>query len=251
MNVILGLPAMASEHNTTPEAVAQALDESRLAFGINLSRWRRLNGWTQETAESWARAAGFAVFFNSQWSRMERGDIDRPGPSLFRALGILNHKVAAQDWGKGLTAAMRERLEGSKPVAEGDHIWTASDFYSCFIGEKEWPPMADPVPQITPAEAEAWSTQLQQWFSEIMRSNGLGLLQALAGLMEHVPAEEHGTIQNVVGGIDTYSAAQLNRLRTKEGELLPCSWMDEWNEEQNRPIQLVKGDHWRFVLRDS
>ena len=229
------------------DAEKDHLAQARVLFGKRLARWRRLNRWSQETPEQWAAAAGFLPIFNSQWSKLERGLTPQPGPLIFRGLGIMNTKIAAQDWGKVVSRSLLERLQDSKPVAHEDGTaWVGHDFYAAFIGELEWP--ASPVLQrrLTPAETEAWNVQIREWISQISQAAGLSPLEAMNSLMGVVPQEAQLTMQQVAVGLEGFSAAQLERF-TDAGGLGPEQWLKAWQKALGQVEALELGRHWRFV----
>ncbi len=231
----------------TADALKTALEKARVDFGLNLARWRRLNNWSQETAEIWSQAAGFVTIFNSQWSKLERGLTPQPGPLIFRALGVINDRIAREEWGKPLTSGLAERLKGSRAIRHPDGTpWRGHDFYAAFMGTLEWPALPALERQYTAAEAEAWSLQLQEWFQQIRQGLSLTPLAALMALMQHVPEENQDSLQEVLLGGGTYSPAQLQRLITADG-LSPENWLRNWAQEAGYRGELELGRHWRFV----
>ena len=226
------------------------LDRSRMEFAENLARWRLLNHWAQDTAEHWGKEVGFAYVHNSQWCRLERGLAPQPGPLIFRALGLMNARIARQDWGPIAKTKLRERVQGSKPICHpSGEPWDACDFYGAFIGLLEWPPMAEPEHPITAAEAEAWSRQFKAWFEQIMQAAGLAPLDALTELMRQVPTEQQQTMQQVVLGFGSYSASALQQLSCNR-ELQPQQWLSNWLQSAGLELDLELGHHWRFVHRE-
>lgn len=228
----------------------EQLNSAREAFGRCLVRWRRINGWSQQTPEQWGREAGFYYMHNSQWSRLERGDMGMPGPLLFRALGVLNDRIARQDWGRITTASLRDRVCGSVGVLHPDGTpWTGSDFYSAFIGEKDWPPFPKRQTRVSKAEADAWNRQLRLWFEEITSKAGLLPLAGLNQLMEHVPEAYEASMQHAVMGLGGLSRADLEELAGEDQG--PEQWLKAWQESLGLKGRLEKGAHWRHVSRLS
>lgn len=242
------LTPMASEHEASSyDAEKDHLTQARIVFGKRLARWRRLNRWSQETAEHWATSAGFVPIFNSQWSKLERGLTPQPGPLIFRGLGILNTKIADKDWGRGLSRSLLDRLEESKPVVGDDgEPWVGHDFYAAFIGELEWPTGPGLMRRLTPVEADAWNVQIHEWIDQISRGAGLNPLEALSSLMSVVPDEAQVTMQRLAMGKEGFSAAQLERVSDMEG-LGPEKWLKAWQQKVGHNETLELGRHWRFV----
>lgn len=133
-------------HSQSYDDVAADLEQACLSFGRGLAHWRKSNGWSQETAETWAKAAGFVPVYNSQWSKLERGLTPQPGPLIFRGLGILNQRIADRDWGDGLPSSLLSRLKKSKPLSDSDgRLWGTHDFYGAFIGQLVFPQPSTPA----------------------------------------------------------------------------------------------------------
>lgn len=225
------------------------LDAARQDFGINLSRWRHLNGWTQDTPEQWAKEAGFAPIQNSQWSKMERGSQPKPGPLLFRCLGIINTKLAAQDLRGIRSSKLLERVKRGRPILHDDGVaWDGADFYAAFMGLQSWPVFAGLQREVSPVEADAWNRQLKQWFEQVVKASAAGPLDALQSLMAFVPAAEQNTMQKAVLGLGGFSADALQSLSGPEG-LGPEEWMQAWSRSQGFSQRLHMDDWWRHVPR--
>lgn len=227
------------------------LARAREEFGVNLARWRRINNWSQQTPEQWGHAAGFYVMHNSQWSRLERGDMGMPGPLLFLALGILNSRIASEDWGPITNSALRDRVRGSVAVMGSDgKPWTSTEFYASFTGQLAWPPFPHRKPKISKGEADAWNRQFRLWFEEITACGIAPPLQAMAQLMEHVPADYQVSMQHAVMGLGGFSAGELEQLSGPEG-MGPEQWLHNWQAASDLSLKLQQGTHWRHVKRDS
>lgn len=130
-----------------------------------------------------------------------------------------------------------DRLKGAMAVVHEDGTpWTAADFYSCYVGELEWPePSPPPAPDLTDADAERWSEQYRQWFRTIAESSGRGLLAAAASLIEMVDADEVARFEDVLLGGAAYSADELRALWRpgdgNGGRFLPAAWLDAWRTD--------------------
>jgi hypothetical protein len=226
-----------------------SLDVARQDFGLNLSRWRHLNGWTQDTAEQWAREAGFAPIQNSQWSKMERGSQPKPGPLLFRCLGIVNTKLADQDLRGIRSPKLLERIKRARPILHEDgEPWDGADFYAAFMGLLPWPVFAGLQREVSAAEADAWNRQFKQWFEQVVKASGLGPLDALQSLMAYVPVAEQNTMQQAVLGLGGFTAEQLQSLSDAAG-LGPEEWMQRWSQAHGFAHRLQLDDWWRHVPR--
>jgi hypothetical protein len=230
-------------------SLTAVLDAARQDFGLNLSRWRHLNGWTQDTAEQWAREGGFAPIQNSQWSKMERGSQPKPGPLLFRCLGIINAKLAAEDFSGIRTRKLLDRVKRGRPILHEDgDPWDGADFYAAFMGIQSWPGFAGLQREVSPAETDAWNRQLRHWFEQVVNSTGLGPLNALQSLMVFVPAQEQDTMQKAVLGLGGFTADALQALSGPDG-LGPEEWMQAWSSSHGFTHRLTMDDWWRHVQR--
>lgn len=229
--------------------LTEVLDAARQDFGLNLSRWRHLNGWTQDTAEQWAKEAGFAPIQNSQWSKMERGSQPKPGPLLFRCLGIVNTKLAEQDFRGIRTRKLLERVQRARPILDDDgEAWDGADFYAAFMGLQSWPGFSGLQREVSPAEAEAWNRQLRHWFEQVVKAAGLVPLHALQSLMDSVPADQQDTMQKAVLGLGGFSPESLQSLSGPDG-LGPEEWMQAWCSAHGFTQRLTMDDWWRHVQR--
>ena len=238
-------PSTPSGQGASYGALSAALDQARREFGLNLMRWRRLNGWTQETPEQWGKAAGFAPIQNSQWSKMERGQQPKPGPLLFRCLGVINVKLYLQDFAGLRPGLLQERIRQGKAICHEDgNPWHGRDFYASFIGELTWPPFPGLERTVTEKEAEAWNQQLQQWFEQIKAAADLSPLAALQNLMQHVPEGQQEAMQEAVLGMGGFSASVLESLSDDEG-LGPETWLRRWQQALGLDLPMALGPWWR------
>ena len=239
---------MKVDSQSATEALREEIAQARVTFGKNLARWRRLNNWSQDTPEQWGRAAGFPYVHNSQWSRMERGLHTMPGPLVFRCLGVLNVKIALEEWGAIASSALRDRVQNAQAIRdpESGMPWQGEDFYGAFIGRRDWPPFPKRQPVMSSAEAEAWNRQLRLWFEELTTAAGLLPLQSLQGLMEHVPQDQQATLQQALMSMGGFTPGELQRLHVNQ-EMAPKQWLEAWSKGLGLSIPLELSRHWRLV----
>ncbi len=211
-------------------AVSQELDAAAAAFGQNLRRWRLSNGWSQNTAQDWAQAIGVPCVYNSQWSMLETARLRGPKPLLFRALGILNNLLAAREFGTFADRALMDRIRTAEPIRHPDgRPWTGPDFYAAFVGQLEWPHIPDPLPEITDAEAAAFSERFRQLVRGTAGKGGNSLGTVLAAVISLAPQDaQTRTAEVLMGG--SWSGDELMDLRTADGDLLPFQWVAQLAE---------------------
>jgi transcriptional regulator with XRE-family HTH domain len=214
--------------------VSQELDAAGVAFGQNLRRWRLRNGWSQNTAQDWAQSIGVPAVFNSQWSQLETARLRGPKPLLFRALGILNSLLAAQEYGSFTDRALMDRVKQAEPICHPDgKPWTGPDFYAAFMGQLAWPEMPDPLPEISDAEAQEISSQFRQLVRAAGGVDGADIGMVLSTVIGLAPPEAQArTAEVLMGG--SWTGAELMALRTSDGELLPMAWVAQLAESAKR-----------------
>lgn len=214
--------------------VSQELEAAAVTFGHNLRRWRLRNGWSQNTAQDWAQAIGVPAVFNSQWSQLETARLRGPKPLLFRALGILNQLLAAQEYGAFTDRALMDRVKRAEPLRHPDgKPWTGPDFYASFMGQLPWPEMPDLLPDITDQEAADHSATFREAIRDASKAAGIPLGAALSAVIELAPSEAQArTAEVLMGG--SWSGTELMELRTPDGEMLPMTWVEELSRSAKR-----------------
>jgi transcriptional regulator with XRE-family HTH domain len=208
------------------DAISAELEAAAVRFGQHLRRWRIAQGWSQNTPQDWGQAVGVAHVFNSQWSQLENARLRGPSPLVFRALGTMNHMLAAGEYGVITDHALRERVKAAQPICHPDgKPWTGSDFWACFTGALDWPAMA--LPPITDEEAAATCTDLRDTMRSEAKRRSLALGVAVGDMLEHVPTDQRDRLEDMLLG-DDYSGAELTALRDDTGDLLPKQWVKSW-----------------------
>ena len=109
-------------------------------FGPVLKEWFRRNEWPQVVAERVARAKGSKIGpWASQMSNTMSGKLE-PKPNFFKALGWFNNVILTRDF-QGITdrRLMDQLLESEALCHDDGQPFTATDFFSLYLGELEAP----------------------------------------------------------------------------------------------------------------
>lgn len=207
----------------------------RVAFGVGLERWRRRNGWTQDTAMDIGKACSVPHVYGSKWSQLERGVAANPGPTVFYALGVLNECLAT---GYFLTPgllppALREKAQDAEPVRLPDGSpWKGMHFYATFVGNLKWPDLLlANVP--TNEEAKILSTELSNRFRKIRDQYSLKISIAISLLTSSevvgLNADDQvlEKLSAVALGLEEYKAGELAELWDQQRQqYLPEAWLN-------------------------
>ena len=229
---------------TTQPATAETerlqLQSAAEDFGRNLRRWRRRQGWAQDTAAAWGTAIGGLCVHASQWSQLETASMRQPSPKLFVRLGLQNQLLASGDIGPIRDRALRDRVAVAEPIADDDGPWGAVEFFGAYIGHRAWPPLEDSLPpDITDADAAEWSESLRGWFQTTAREAQREPIDAATEVMAHCSADDPAMrqqLQRVLLGFGGYSPAEL--LAQWEAKAPgPREWINAWR----RSLELKAG----------
>lgn len=215
------------------DTITAQLEAAAIRFGENLRRWRVAQGWSQNTPQDWGQAVGVLHVFNSQWSQLESAKLRGPKPLVFRALGAMNAMLAAGEYGPIKDRALLDRVRGAEAIRHDDGTpWDGSDFYAAFLGDLDWPPIATRLPPITDVEAAAFSDQFRADVRTGAKRRNLSLRAAADQLLDHVPDDQHGRLEDVLLG-EAWSGAELTALRDEAGKLAPRAWLKAWDGQNN------------------
>jgi hypothetical protein len=213
------------------ELEREQLQAAAVEFGRNLRRWRRRQGWAQDTAAAWGQAIGSLCVHASQWSQLETASMSQPSPKLFLRLGLQNQQLASGEIGAIKDRALRDRVKAAEPVADQDGPWDATEFFSSYIGHLAWPPLEDPQPPaITDDGAAEWSEALRTWFQATAREAQREPLEAATEVMRFCDAEDPAArqqFQRVLLGFGDYSATELLEAWAAERPS-ERSWINAW-----------------------
>lgn len=215
-----------------PDLVVAELQAAAIAFGEGLRRWRVSNGWSQNTPHDWARAIGIVPVYNSQWSQLETAKLRGPEPKVFRALGAMNHLLAAESYGPITDRRLAGTVKGAHPVTHDDGTpWDAGDFYRAYIGQLEWPMIPERKPLLSPDEAAAISSGIRESFIKACLDAGSRPGPCRKALLRHVPSEHAERLGDVLLG-DSWSPEELVELFDEQDQLLPLQWVADWQAGQ-------------------
>lgn len=225
--------------SSTPTPSRQPDQPTRLRFGQTLLQWCARAGWAHDFPLRWGKAAGFTVVADSTFNRLQHGKIEQPYPITFIQLGLMNQRLEAREYGLPKEHALYARLTRQEAIADEDgHVWTATDFFSHFIGEKA-PPEWALLPELPTLEtAVAASVKAQERFAALAQGHGLSLPEAWQSLAAWVgkgsPAvlnrEELGTLRDVLSGWHSWTPEELQSLLTAEGENRAEQALDAWKQ---------------------
>ena len=229
--------------STSFDSLRDEVERSKLLFGRMLKRWRLANGWAQDTCQQWGQAANYPHVYSSQWSNLETGKGENPGPLIFRSLGFINKRLALQDYGaipKGnLTAEqhqrVQKRIKAAQPLRHTDgRPWQGSDFFAAYVGELGWPDLPDPAaaPKLTAAQASEITERYRAAFQRLVKRSKLEPLAAAVQLLEHVDPtpQVRQEFQGVLLGFRDYTPEQLTQLWDGAAHK-PQQWLDQWEQE--------------------
>lgn len=201
----------------------ERLPEFRASFGINLERWRRSNGWTQDTCQEIGAFTKTPHVYGSKWSQLERGVAINPGPLVFHALGSINVALAEGSFlepGLITDRKLRDKVRDSKAVChENGSPWQGFDFFAAFTGQLKWPNRS--VGRVMTAEnAVRYSQELHEQLLKIKNSKNFRTITILSELEDIASAylnkDQSQKLLDVVMGISDYRPSELQELWDEE-----------------------------------
>ena len=214
--------------------------EARNRFGETLNAWMERASWSHDIPLRWGKAANFPTVADSTFNRLQRGKIAQPYPVTFIQFGIINDRLARRDYGLSDTDPLLARISRQRPIEHEDgRIWTATDFFSHFIGELDPPSWACEQALPTLEETVAASNEVVAVFKATAEAAELTLpqaWQALAALaavgqgpvLPPLNSEELETLRMVLSGWHTWTPEQLRELRDLDGALRPMELLNYW-----------------------
>jgi hypothetical protein len=225
-----------------PEQHAYPSQEARDRFGQTITTWVERAGWSHDTPLRWGKAAGFPAVADSTFNRMQRGKIAQPYPMTFIQFGMMNDRLARKDYGLADEHPLLPRIARQRPIEHDDgRLWSATDFFSHFIGELDPPAWAQGQPLPTLEEAVAASTEAMESFKAAAQAAELSLpeaWQSLAALaaagqgsvLPPLDADELEALRMVLSGWHIWTPEQLSDLRDLDGALRPQGLLDYWKD---------------------
>lgn len=195
-------------------------------FGSTIRAWFAQNGWPQVVAEQVARAKGSKIGpWASQMSNCMQGKLS-PKPEFFRAMGWFNNVIATRDF-QGITdRRLMDRLLHSQPLTHSDGTpYTATCFFSLFIGEQE-PPAEMMVAAQEPSQEEVdyfWN-EIRAGFRELaleMMTDKTEVWREITRLLRDrgIHDEEITWAQEAIVGLVTPTVAECMRQRAKHPDM--------------------------------
>ncbi len=224
---------------------SQPAQEARERFGRTISAWLERAGWSHDIPMRWGKAAGFPCVADSTFNRMQRGKIAQPYPVTFIQFGLMNERLAQKDYGLAKDDPLLPRIARQRAIEHEDgRIWSATDFFSHFIGEQEPPAWAQEQPLPSLEEAVEASAKAVERFRRSAERSGLTLpaaWESLAAAAARTPGggmpllngEELETLRMVLSGWHTWTPEQLRQLLDLDGQLRPLLLLDHWSKTSN------------------
>ncbi|MCP9819832.1 hypothetical protein KBZ18_10040 [Synechococcus sp. Cruz-9H2] len=227
----------------TPEPVSDSQDQPNLVFGRTLTLWLSLGGWTHDTPLRWGKAAGFSSVADSTFNRLQRGKILQPYPITFLQLGEMNARLARADYGSIDDQALKERVAKQQPITHEDGTpWSATDFFSHFIGELDPPSWARARPQPTVQDAVAASQEAQRSFSAHTEALGLTPMEAWellsASADGRLDTRELDLFRNVLSGWHTFTPSELQGFIDLHGHNRALDALAAWQQTSSAAAKI-------------
>jgi hypothetical protein len=225
---------------SNPDHAIHPSQEARERFGRTITAWVERAGWSHDIPLRWGKAAGFLAVADSTFNKMQRGKIAQPYPVTFIQFGMMNDRLARKDYGLTEGDPLLARIARQRAIEHDDgRAWTATDFFSHFIGELDPPAWAKEQPLPTLEEAVAASAKAVALFKKAADAAQLPLPEAWASLADHagdaqcpvLPAlgpEELESLRMVLSGWHTWTPQQLRDLLDLDGNLRPLRLLDYW-----------------------
>ena len=195
-------------------------------FGPVLKEWFRRNEWPQVVAERVARAKGSKIGpWASQMSNTMSGKLE-PKPNFFKALGWFNNVILTRDF-QGITdrRLMDQLLESEALCHDDGQPFTATDFFSLYLGELEAPQdYKQTKAEITQEIVDAYWEEVRGIFKELaleMMCEPKSVWEKLVTELEvqDVHQDEIQWLQEAMVGLRQPSVAECQRQRAKYPEM--------------------------------
>jgi hypothetical protein len=218
--------------------------DARLAFGRTLTLWMERGGWSHDICQRWGKAAGFVAIADSTFNRLQRGRIEQPYPITFIQLGMINSRLADQDYSGLEDPALAARVAQQRPITHDDGTpWTAADFFAHFIGELEPPAWGRERPLPSLDQAVSSGAAVVELFRATAETHALTLPEAWKGFEDFVAsqtpkplnAEEMELLRSVLSGWITWTPEQLHGLIDLDGDLRPLQALSAWQTSLDVP----------------
>lgn len=216
----------------------ERFEQARVRFGLMIKAWMRNGGWSTKTPMEWAKAAGLPQISNNTISFIWAGTQPKTSPKFFTSLGYLNQRLAARDYGPIQSRALLDRVKAMEPICDSNgRAWSAVDFFACYIGQLDPPPLLDPGPPpektklLSVELAQRISSQKQQIFENHATSHGLSKAEAWGQLKEHcsdLSSDQLDALQQVLSGWRSWTPLELEALKDEEGHNRAVLALQDW-----------------------
>ena len=168
---------------SSPDNASYPSQSCRDRFGKTLTSWLERAGWSHDTPLRWGKAAQFPTVADSTFNRMQRGKIAQPYPVTFIQFGMMNDRLASRNYGLAEDDPLLPRIARQRAIEHDDgRLWTATDFFSHFIGELEPPAWAKEQPLPTLQQAVEASAEAVERFKGTAQALNLQLPEAWESL---------------------------------------------------------------------
>ena len=165
-------------------------DSPALVFALTLKRWFRANGWPQKITDDWAKDPG-VNYQHGPWASQIcgalKGDGYSPRAEFFIALAVFNQAVKDQSF-KGIQSqTLKNRLEGSVPMAHDDgQLYSPTDFWALFAGQIQPPTAYAANKELTQEDVDEWCRLVRTDFREVSLKHMVSRGEAWAMLRERM-----------------------------------------------------------------
>ena len=206
---------------------------TRQRFGRTLTAWCNRNGWIHSTLHEWGEQAGFPAVRDSTFNKLQNAKTDQPQPLTFIQLGLANARIAEGDYSGVTDRRLKDRLKDSQPIttAKGKP-WSATDFFSHFIGELEAPEWLQQPEPLSEEEAKELSAKHQQAFEELAKANMLSPAVAWKQLEQHCSSltnAQRDLLRNVLSGWHQWTPSEWEAI-TANGSDPVGDALAEWGQ---------------------
>ena len=147
--------------------------EARITLGKAETRWREINGLSQQNGHEWAKAEG-VNYFNSQMAYFENGRLD-PKNEYWYSREAYNLAIANNEFPPtqgGFSRTVLDRLKQAEPFLNIDgEPATAQDFQAMFGARQQINPLYTKQEKLTKEFLTEYVEQLEKTYKLVARQN--------------------------------------------------------------------------------
>lgn len=205
-------------------------EQARLGFGAMIRHWRVRCGWTQYTVCNWAKEAGFEAISYGNLSVIEQGKAGELRQKSFFQLQELNRRIAQKDYGRIVTAELRERVCCGIPLGDQDvPVWGALEFWACYAGLRDVPAAFQmaPMPKVGQRKAAELSARWRASLRRGIEDRQLDPMGALSSALGAAPEPHRRRLSEVLLGVANYRPEELQALWLEDELYQPDRWLAE------------------------